>query len=109
VNLDITKMVETMWGAAKQPLGSAATAAEPFAKSQFTNIAQTVAQIAAGVPTGQIDEQQAKYLLSIEKHATETALLTVEGLGIVAAESAINAALGAVATLVNTAVGFALI
>jgi len=47
--------------------------------------------------------------LSIEKHATETALLTVEGLGIVAAESAINAALGAVTTLVNTAVGFALL
>jgi len=109
VNLDITEMVETMWGAAKQPLGNAATAAEPFAKSQFTNIAQTVAQIAAGVPTGQIDEQQAKYLLSIEKHATENALLTVEGLGTVAAESAINAALGAVTTLVNTAVGFALI
>jgi len=44
VNLDIAGMVETMWGAAKQPLGNAATAAEPFAKSQFTNIAQTVAQ-----------------------------------------------------------------
>ena len=109
MNLNIEEMVETMWGAAKVPLGNAATAAEPFAKSQFTNIAQTVAQIAAGIATGQIDQQHATLLLSMEKHATENALLAVEGLGIVAAESAINAALGSVTTLVNTAVGFALI
>jgi hypothetical protein len=109
MNLDVTGIADTMWAAAKGPLGNAATAAEPFAKSQFTNIAQTVASIAAGIPTGQINQQQATYLLSIQEHATKSALLAVEGLGIVAVESALNAALGAVTGLVNGAVGFALI
>jgi len=109
MNLDISAMVEQMWSAAKGPLGNAAGAAEPFAKSQFTNIGQTVASIGEGIVTGQITKEQAKYLLSIQEHATKSALLAVEGLGIVAVESALNAALGAVTSLVNGAVGFALI
>jgi len=109
MNLDIAALVETMWSAAKGPLGNAAATAEPFAKTQFTNIAQTCASIASGVALTQISQQQAAFLLDIQKHATQNALLATEGLGLVAAEAAINAALGAVAGVVNGAVGFKLI
>ena len=109
MNLDIAAMVETMWSAAKGPLGNAAATAEPFAKTQFTNIAQTCASIASGVALLEIDQQQAALLLDMQKHAAENALLATEGLALIAAEAAINAALGAVAGLVNGAVGFNLI
>jgi hypothetical protein len=59
--------------------------------------------------TGKINDEQAKLHIEIQKNATRTVLLTVEGLGIVTVDAAINAALDAVKDSVNTAVGFVLI
>lgn len=109
MNLDIQATIQTMLSAAKGPLGNCYGAAEPFAKSQFTNIAQTVAAIGEAVAANQMTREQGKYLLSIQEHATRSALLTVEGLGIIAVESALNAAIGAVTNTINTALGFALL
>jgi hypothetical protein len=45
----------------------------------------------------------------MQTHASKNVLLTLQGLSLLGAEAAVNAALGAVKTAVNTAVGFALI
>jgi hypothetical protein len=45
----------------------------------------------------------------MQKNSALAVMLTVEGLGLLTVESAINAALGAVRDSVNTAVGFALL
>mgnify|MGYP003439191727 FL=1 len=47
--------------------------------------------------------------LEIQKNATRMVLMTIEGLGILAAEAAITAALNVVKDSVNTAVGFSLL
>lgn len=52
---------------------------------------------------------QAQALLQIHRNTTQTVLLTIEGLGVIAVENAINAALSAVATAVNKAAGLALL
>ncbi len=53
--------------------------------------------------------QQAAYLLKLQEHASKSALLAVECLGIVAVESAINGALESITSLVNGALGFAIL
>ena len=45
----------------------------------------------------------------MQKNATKTVFLTVEGLGILAVEAAMNAALKTIRDAVNTAVGFVLL
>jgi hypothetical protein len=45
----------------------------------------------------------------MQTHASRNVLLTLKGLALIAAEAAINAALGVVKTAVNTALKFSLI
>jgi hypothetical protein len=45
----------------------------------------------------------------MQKNALKTVLLSEKGLGLLAAEAAINSILDAVRTAVNTALGFALV
>jgi hypothetical protein len=107
--LDVATLLESMLAAAEGPLKAGWATAEPFAKTQFTNIAQQIVDIEAQLATGQITPAQAPLLLDMQKQAAQAALLTVEGIGLLAVQNAINAALAAVATAVNTALGFALI
>jgi hypothetical protein len=58
---------------------------------------------------GRINSQQADLLLDMQKLASRNVLLTMEGLGLLAAEAAINAALDVVKKAVNTALGITLI
>jgi hypothetical protein len=108
-SIDISALAESMLAAAKAPLGNLWATAAPFAKEQFINIGQTIASIGEQVVAGQLTEAQAALELDMQKNAAETALLTVKGMSEIAAESAVNGALGAVAAAVNTALGFTLI
>ena len=58
---------------------------------------------------GEISAAEAKALIAIHKNTTRTVLLTVQGLGLLAVEKAVNAALGSVKDAVNGAVGVALL
>lgn len=107
--LDVGALAQSMLTAAKGPLAADWKTAQPFAQTQFTNIAQQVVDIEAQLAAGSINQTQASLLLDMQKNASRAALLTVQGIGLLAAQDAINAALGAVATAVNGALGFALI
>lgn len=98
-----------MLAAAKGSLTTGWNTAQPFATTQFTNIAQQIVDIESQLASGTITQAQASLLLDMQKNASRAALLGVEGIGLVTAQNAINAALGAVATGVNTALGFTLI
>ena len=107
--LDISSLVSQMLGAALPILKSAGTDVESFAKTEFTKIAQTIASIGEQFASGIINQEQAELLLDMQKHASRAVLLTIEGLGILAVENAINAALDAVKGTVNAALPFALL
>ncbi|KIN88303.1 hypothetical protein [Thauera sp. SWB20] len=80
-----------------------------YGEAEAKKLAHTLVMIAALRASGKINEEQATLHIEIQKNATRTVLLTLEGLGILAVEAAINAALNVVKDAVNTAVGFALL
>lgn len=107
--LNIAALAASMLTAAKGPLTTDWKAAQPFAQTQFTNIAQQIADIEEQLAAGTLTKDQATLLLDMQKNASRAALLCVAGIGLLAAQDAINAALGAIATTVNGALGFALL
>jgi hypothetical protein len=107
--LDASTLASQMLGAALPFLKQGASDIEAFAKKEFTKIAQQIVQIGEYVAAGQLDEPRAKMLLQMQTSASRSVLLTVEGLALVTAEQAINAALNVVKTAVNTAIGIALL
>lgn len=80
-----------------------------YAEAEARKMAQTLVMIESLKISGKINEEQAALHLEIQRNATRMVLLTLEGLGILAVEAAINAALSVVKESVNTAVGFALL
>ncbi len=59
--------------------------------------------------SGEITEDQTKLHHDIQKNATRSVLLTNEGLGLIAVEQAINAAMDVLKETVNGAFDFALL
>ena len=55
---------------------------------------------------GKITEEQARLYIDIQKNSMRIVLLTIEGLGILAVEAAINAAIDVIRSTVNTALGW---
>lgn len=80
-----------------------------YAKAEAQKLATSAVEIAALRATGVINDEQAKLHLDIQKHASRAVLSAIEGLGILAAEAAINAGLAVVRQAVNTFAGFDLI
>jgi hypothetical protein len=107
--LDIRSLASSMLQTALPILKKSAADVESFAKTEFTKIAQTIVSIQELTAAGSIDQQQAALLLDMQKNASRSVLLALEGLALLAVENAINAALGVAKTAVNTALGFALI
>jgi hypothetical protein len=107
--LDVGSLASQMLGAALPILQKDAQDAKSFATTEFTKIAQTIASIAQQLAGGEINQAQAVLYLNMQKNASQTVLLSLQGLGLLAVEAAINAALGIIKATVNTAVGFTLI
>ncbi len=80
-----------------------------YAESEAKKLAQSLVMIEALKVANKIDADEATLHLSIQKNASRTVLLTIKGLGILAVEEALNAALDVVKDMVNTALGFTLI
>jgi hypothetical protein len=107
--IDVQTLAQQMLAAALPILSKSATDARTFAEVEFTKIALTIRSVGEQVAAGQLSAEQARLLLDMQTQASKNVLLTLEGLALLGAEAAMNAALGAVKTAVNTAVGFALI
>ena len=107
--LDVTSLAASMLTAAEGSVKAGWATVQPFAKTQMTNIAQQIADIESQLVAKSITQQQASLLLDMQKNASRAALLTIEGMGLVTAQNVLNAALGAIATAVNGALGFALL
>ncbi len=107
--LDVSKLAQDMLNAAKAPLAKAWSEAEGYAKMEFTKISQNLTAIEQMWFAKTITQEKARLQLDIQKNASRAVLLAIEGLGIIAVEQAINAALGAVKDTVNKALGWTLL
>ncbi len=109
MGLDISKLGKDMGAAFLNSLNDKAPDIEDYAKGEGVKMAQCLATITSLVAAGTISEDEAKLQLDIQKQAARSILLTIEGLGALAVEAAINAALGVAKDAVNSALGFVLI
>jgi hypothetical protein len=103
---DAKALVRRMSGAAAESLGGRWPEAAAYAELEFAKFADTVLLIRRLKAARKITRARAKAHLDIQRNAMRTVLLTVEGLGQLAAEAALNAALDAVRATVNAAVGW---
>lgn len=108
-DLDADKLARAMLAAARAALKKQWPAAKAYAEMEFRKLAQTLVMIEAQHALGELSKTEAKLLLEIQRNAARSVLLTLEGMGVIAAERAINAALRIVRDTVNAAVGFALL
>jgi hypothetical protein len=106
---DVEQLVEQMLSAAAGPLKAGGPKVLGFARTQFAEIAQTIAAIKKQTSTGEISQAEATFLLDMQEQASRAALATVEGMSLIMAEQAINAALNGIKDVINTAVRFPLI
>jgi hypothetical protein len=107
--LNIDQLIGAIVGAVKPVLLKDWKDAEPFAKTEAVKMAHTLANIADLYASGQINDAQAQALLDMQKQASQAVLTAIEGIGVIAAQNAINAALGAVRAAVNDVLGIKLV
>jgi hypothetical protein len=82
---------------------------QDYATGESKKLAHSLLQIATLRLSDQITEGECSVLLEMQKNATRSVLLAIEGMGLILVEMTINAALAAVKTAVNSAIGFALL
>ena len=107
--IDVAELAHVMIGAARGKLKKQWPVIRAYAESEARKTAETIAMIERLRLAGDISPTEARLLLEMQRNSAKAVLMTVEGLGLLAAEAAINAAIGAVRTTVNKAVGFALL
>lgn len=109
MTLDWAVVGPQMLSAAKKVLGKKWPKVKDYAEVELKKLADTLAMIERLHLAGKIGDEEALLHLQIQKNAARTVLLTLEGLGMLMAEEAINAALNVVKAPMNTALGFILL
>jgi hypothetical protein len=107
--LSVASLGEAMLEAIRKSLDKDWPKARDFAKPELQRLARSMVDIVRLIEEAKVTKQQAKALLKIHRNTTQIVLLTIEGLGIIAVQNAVNAALGAVRTVINRAAGFTLL
>jgi hypothetical protein len=107
--LDVGELVKKMFEAFENSLAEKWPEVKDYAEAEAKKLAESLIMIEKLVISGQITEEQAKLHFQIQRNATRMVLLTIEGLGIIAVEQAINAALDVLKDTVNTALDFSLL
>lgn len=82
-------------------LQKSASDIKQFAEAEARKIATSMAEIGSLRANGVIDDAEALLHLDIQKNASRAVLMAIKGIGILAAEQAINAAFDVVRTALN--------
>lgn len=109
MSIDAGELAGNMLGAMQGVLSEKWPEIKEYGESEAKKLAQSVVMIETLKAANKIDEEEAVLHFSIQKNASRTVLLAIEGLGVLAVEQALNAALDVVKDAVNTALGFTLI
>jgi hypothetical protein len=109
MSLDVGELAKKMFEAFESSLTDKWPEVKDYAETEAKKMAESLVMIEKLILTDQINEEQAKLHFQIQRNATRMVLLTIEGLGIIAVEQAINAALDVLKDTVNTALDFTLL
>ena len=94
--------------AAAGSLVAGGQAAADYASHEFQQFAEDVDHIQDMLQAGTITQQDAQYYVNLQKSSMQAVLLTVQGLGMIAVQNAINAALAVLTTALGAALKVAL-
>jgi hypothetical protein len=109
MSINVSDLLGDMVEAANGVLSDKWPEVKDYAETELKGIAEGVVLVEKLHLAGSITDEQAKLLFEMKKNTAKIVLLSIEGLGILAVEQAINAALNAVKEAVNGALGFILI
>src|SRR3954466_13762869 len=109
VTLDFDSIFSQMLEAVKTSFGDKFPKIRDLATSSIKTLAQNIIDIEQMQLAGTITQEQASLMIGVQKDAFKIVLLSEEGLGLLAVEAALNAAIDVIRTTVNTAIGFALL
>lgn len=107
--LNISALIPDMLNAAAGVLKDKWPEAKEYTESEFKKLEESLALVSRLYAAGEITQKRAKLHIEFQKSSMRNVLLTIEGLGILAVEQAINAALKVIRDTVNTAIGFSLL
>jgi hypothetical protein len=106
-HIDISNVVREMVQASAMGLSTGGQQATAFATHEYAQFIRDVEHIHTMVEQGTMTVETARALIEQHKFAMQATLLTVEGLGVIAVQQAINAAVqvlnASLATVVGTA------
>jgi|SRR6516164_4030010 hypothetical protein len=108
-SIDANELLADMLKAVKKSLENKWPQVRDLATSEFRKFAQNIEDIKKMKSKGTITLEQAKLQLEIQKNSIKTVLLTEEGLGLLAVEAAINAAIDVIKESVNKIIGWGLL
>lgn len=106
---DFSNLVPQMLGAAEKEIVSGWDEVKSYAETEFKKFTLSLEDIGKLLLSGKISVERAQLLTELHKNAIQNVLLTIEGLGILAVQRAINAAVSVIKDSVNSAIGFAVI
>lgn len=109
MSIDVEAVAGAMIAAAKGVVDDKWPATGKYFESEAKMYAQRLQSVAKMFADGLISERRAKEHIAFQNEAWETTLLAVRGLTQILIEEALNAAIDAVRTIVNKAIGFALL
>ncbi len=109
MSISVSELTSTIVNAAKGELEDHWPEIKEYAKAEARKMAESIKMIGKLTAQGRMSPAAAKIHLRIQKNATSSVLLTIEGLGLLTVEKAINASINAIKDIVNTGVGFKLI
>jgi hypothetical protein len=99
------QLLASMATAAARALQQRWPTVRDYAETEFRKFLIQAEHIKKLKSEDRINEDKAKLLMDLQRNAMRSVLLSLEGLGILAAEAAINAALGVIRDAVNKAMG----
>lgn len=106
---EVKDIIGKITDAVKIALGEKWDEAQDFAESESKKFAKNIAEIALWKETGKITEEQGRVLLRMHQRSMKMVLTALEGISLVLAEQAINAAIDAIADIINGIIGWDLL
>jgi hypothetical protein len=94
MEIDFKSVAADMLEAIKNVVGDNISDIQDLVDDELEDFAKRTATLTKKVAAGTLSVEQAKSILKIRKNAVETVILSAAGIGILAAEEAINAAIG---------------
>lgn len=106
-NLNMAQVVNDMLQAALPHLAKGGRQASEFASHEFQKYIIDIEHIQSMVEENKVTGEEAQFLVDQYKLSMKAVLLTVEGLGVMAVQKGINAALDVLNKALSTALGAA--